>query len=222
MRYRNSGAFERRVRELLQTAVLSYGVIVEQNPHPQAFPDIVSGQYGIEVKFTENDNWRSIANSVFESTRDPGVQEVYIVFGKMGGSPTVAWGRYDESVIHVRTSHVPRFEVEMFPEGRPRNRPPLFELMGTTYDQFAQLSMGERMALIRDYARGRLKPGERLWWIEEQPDQGHSLPLEVRLLYAPTSRRQAAAEGRGRLYCVRKSCNHLESGVSITTLLCIC
>ena len=194
--YPSSTAFEQRVREVLQSATIQYGIAVEMDPHPQAFPDIVVGQYGIEVKFTANDTWRSIANSVFESTRDPGVERIYVVFGKMGGDSMVAWGRYEESVIHVRTSHVPRFEVEMFPEGRPRSRPPLFELMSTTYDDFAKLSLEARMELIRNYARGRLKQGERLWWIEDRPDQGHSLPLEVRLyMHLPQEeKRQMRAE----------------------------
>lgn len=181
VRYGSSASFEQKVREILQTFVAPYGVAVDPDPHPHVFPDIVLGQYGIEVKFTANDTWRSIANSVFESTRDPSVRHIYVVFGKMGGDPGVSWARYEESVIHVRTSHVPRFEVEMFPEGRPKNRPSLFELMGTPYDQFASLPVEARMTHVRNYARSRIKPGEHLWWIEDRPDEGHSLPLQVRL-----------------------------------------
>ncbi|MDE9679635.1 hypothetical protein OGY28_11895 [Citrobacter sp. Cpo137] len=36
------------------------------------------------------------------------------------------------------------------------------------------------MPFIRKYAKNRLKPGERLWWIDDQPDE-RTLPLEVRL-----------------------------------------
>ena len=196
VRYRNSASFEQKVREILQPFVAQYGVVVDPDPHPHVFPDIVLGQYGVEVKFTANDTWRSIANSVFESTRDPDVTHIYVVFGKMGGTPGVCWGRYEESVIHVRTSHVPRFEVEMFSEGRPRNRPTLFELMGTPYDHFAKLPLEARMEHIRDYARSRLKEGEHLWWIEDRPDETHSLPLQVRLyMHLPNEeKRQLRAE----------------------------
>ena len=95
VRYGSSASFEQKVREILQTFVAPYGVAVDPDPHPHVFPDIVLGQYGIEVKFTANDTWRSIANSVFESTRDPSVRHIYVVFGKMGGEPGVSWARYE-------------------------------------------------------------------------------------------------------------------------------
>jgi hypothetical protein len=125
------------------------------------FPDIVLGKYGIEVKFTANDTWRSVANSVFEGTRKAEVEYIYVVFGKMGGTPSVDWDRYDNCVIHVRTSHVPRFEVQIHaPES-------LFSKIGISYKDFCALSIQERMEHIRKYARGRLKKGERLWWLED-------------------------------------------------------
>jgi hypothetical protein len=171
-----SKSFERRVREVLE----NYGLAVDFNPHPYAFPDIVLGKLGVEVKFTTNDTWRSVANSVFESTRDASVEQIYVVFGKMGGEPAVAWGRYEECVIHVRTSHVPRFEVELLPNELPPKRESLFKNFGIAYADFCRLSEHERMEHVRKYARGRLKKGEKLWWLEDRPDEGHSLSLRAR------------------------------------------
>jgi hypothetical protein len=37
------------------------------------------------------------------------------------------------------------------------------------------------MEHIRKFARGRLKQGERLWWLEDQADAGHSLPIQARI-----------------------------------------
>ena len=139
------------------------------------FPDIVLGRFGIEVKFTTNDTWRSVANSVFESFRNKDVKHIYVVFGKMGGKPEVRWGRYEECVMHVRTSHVPRFEVDI------EAQESLFKKFGITYDEFSSLSEEGRMGYIRTYAKARLKPGERLWWLEGKPDEGHSLPMQVKL-----------------------------------------
>jgi hypothetical protein len=196
-RYRSSAALERRVRETLQGLVAPYGVDVDFDPHPYVFPDIVLGQYGIEVKFTSNDTWRSIANSVFESTRSPDVRHIYVVFGKMGGEAAVSWGRYADSVIHVRTSHVPRFEVELF-----SNRQPLFAQMGIPYEEFANSPMEERMRHIRSYARGRLRPGEHLWWMEDRPDEnGHSLPLQVQLYMGLTQREKRGLRAEAALLC---------------------
>ncbi|MBN1867346.1 restriction endonuclease [Candidatus Sumerlaeota bacterium] len=170
-----SAKFEARVREAMKDLVTGYSSDVDFDPHPYVFPDIVLGEFGVEVKFTANDTWRSVANSVFESTRSEEVKYVYVVFGKMGGQPTVDWDTYDNCVIHVRTSHVPRFEVQIHPKES------LFQKMGITYFDFRRLPIHERMQHIRKYARGRLKKGERLWWLEEKPGEEHTLPIQARL-----------------------------------------
>lgn len=175
--YHVPSKFETRVRELLPVLAAGKGIKVDLSPHPQIFPDIVVNEFGIEVKVVHTDAWRSIANSVFEGTRDPTVRQIYILFGKMGGTPEVRWGRYENCVMHVRTSHVPRFEVEI------GAKQPLFAKFGISYAEFCALSPHEKMEHIRRYARKRLKKGDRLWWLEDKPEreQEHSLPLEVRL-----------------------------------------
>jgi hypothetical protein len=174
--FKTSQQFEDRVREITQQLMSGSGISIDFDPHPQAFPDIAIDSFGIEVKFTTNDTWRSVANSVLETNRIHDVKKIYLVFGKMGGKPEVRWGEYDKSVMHVRTSHVPRFEVELDAEKS------LFERMGIPYDEFRELSMEDKMRHIRAYARGRLKPGERMWWLEDTPDDpGHTLPLQARL-----------------------------------------
>jgi hypothetical protein len=173
-----AAAFEARVRTVLGELLEREGVAAELNSRPQVFPDIVAEQFGIEVKFTDSDTWRSIANSVFEGTRDANVKHVYLLFGKMGGTPEVRWGRYGDCVMHVRTSHVPRFEVEI---GTDQS---LFAKFGISYEEFSVLSIPEKMRYIREYARSRhKKDGDRLWWLEDKPEsaQQHSLDLEVRL-----------------------------------------
>lgn len=173
--FKSAKEFEERVREVASEYIQDAEIEIDFNPHPQAFPDIAIGDFGIEVKFTTNDTWRSVANSILETNRIDSVQFVYIVFGKMGGTPTVKWGEYEKSVMHVRTSHVPRFEVEIGAEQS------LFEQMGISYDDFRVSEMHEKMEYIRDYARGRLKSGERLWWLEDRPGEEHTLPIQARL-----------------------------------------
>ncbi|MBE3039244.1 MAG: restriction endonuclease [Chloroflexi bacterium] len=193
--FEKSSVFELRVRETLEGFVKAYGYVVDFDPHPYIFPDIVLGEFGIEVKFTANDTWRSVANSVFESTRDQKVRHIYVVFGKMGGGPAVTWGKYEDCVIHVRTSHVPRFEVEMYP------RESLFQKMGVSYDEFSRLPIADRMVHIRKYARGRLKKGERLWWLEDNPEHGHSLPLQVRLYMGLPQEEKRQLRAEAALLC---------------------
>lgn len=93
----------------------------------------------------------------------------------MGGVPEVRWGTYEASIMHVRTSHVPRFEIEI---GAKES---LFSVMNVSYDEFRYFDIHKKMEFIRKYARGRLKAGERLWWLEDAKDDEHSLPIQARL-----------------------------------------
>jgi hypothetical protein len=194
--FQSSPQFEHRVREVLQEALHGdVSVSIDFNPHPQAFPDIAIGSFGIEVKFTTNDTWRSVANSILETNRIESVEKIYLVFGKMGGKPEVCWGDYEQSVIHVRTSHVPRFEVELFASRS------LFELMGISYDAFRLLPMEDKMHHIRTYARARLRQGERLWWLEDTPDSDHTLPIQARLYTSLTPSEKTRLRAEAALLC---------------------
>jgi hypothetical protein len=193
--YAKSADFELRVREELKSLLVETEIKVDFDPHPYIFPDIVLGEFGIEVKYTANNTWRSVANSVFESTRSDKVKHIYLIFGKMGGTPEVAWGRYEDSVIHVRTSHLPRFEVEINPKRS------LFAIMGIPYEDFLQLPIAEKMIYIRKYARARLKDGERLWWLEDSEETPHSLPLQVKLYMRLSQEEKRKLRAEASLLC---------------------
>ncbi len=194
--FRLSGQFEQRVREVLNDLVEpTWGISIDLHPPNQAFPDIAVGSFGVEVKFTLNDTWRSVANSVLETNRVDTVEKIYLVFGKMGGVPEVQWADYEQSVIHVRTSHVPRFEVELFAHRS------LFDQMGISYDDFRSLPMEEKMRHIRSYARQRLKPGERLWWLEDSSDPEHTLPIQARLYTSLSTDEKNRMRAEAALLC---------------------
>lgn len=192
-----SKVFENRVREVLEQLGAEYDVSIDYNPHPFIFPDIAVGEYGVEVKFTAKDTWRSVANSVFETFRNPDVVFVYVIYGKMGGVPEVKWARYDECVIHVRTSHVPRFELEIDAKSS------LFDLMKISYEDFSALPIEKKMHYIREYAKGRLKEGERLWWLEEKAEPEHSLPIQVRLYMDLPKDEKKSLRAEAALLCPR-------------------
>lgn len=187
--------FENRVREVTQTVAddldadssslmkskqpgdFPLSLQIDMNPPAQGFPDIVLGDVGIEVKFTEADTWRCIANSVLETNKVHSVKHICVVYCKMGGVPEVRYDDWEHAVMHVRTSHVPRFELEI---GASRS---LFSIMGISYDAFSELDMSDKMVYIRNYARSRLKEGEHLWWLDDPSDDSvnHTLPLNARL-----------------------------------------
>lgn len=174
--FATSSAFERRVRSIFADLLPQHlGVVVDFAPPAQAFPDVALGEYGVDVKFSSGDTWRSVANSVQETQRVDSVKFVYVVFCKMGGVPEVRWRSYADCVVHVRTSHVPRFEIDLETDRS------LFDLMGIKYDDFRILPMHEKMKYVREYARGRLKKGERLWWLEDSDSEAHTMPIQARL-----------------------------------------
>ncbi|WAC11233.1 hypothetical protein [Dyadobacter pollutisoli] len=193
--YKTSSEFELRVREEFNVYLANTDVKVDFDPHPYIFPDIVLGEFGVEVKYTANNTWRSVANSIFESTRSNAVKHIYLLFGKMGGTAAVDWGKYDDCVIHVRTSHLPRFEVEINPKKS------LFSIMGLSYEQFLHLPISEKMIHVRKYARARLKEGERLWWLEDNDETSHSLPLQVRLYMRLSQEEKRKLRGEAALLC---------------------
>jgi hypothetical protein len=190
-----SSDFESIVRNLLSKKLVGTDLSVDFDPHPHVFPDICLPPYGVEVKFTVNDTWRSVANSIFETTRNQAVSDTYVIFGKQGGVPEVKWGEYGKIIVHVRTSHVPRFEVDLTSNNS------LFEKMGITYQCFSELTINERMEHIRSYARGRLKEGERLWWIEQPDESRYTLPLEVRLYMSLDQLQKRKLRAEAALLC---------------------
>jgi hypothetical protein len=200
MGFKSSPQFENRVREVLDALTSGdKSFSIDFDPHPQAFPDIAMGEFGVEVKFTLNDTWRSVANSVLETQRIESVKHIYIVFGKMGGVPEVRWGEYEQSVIHVRTSHVPRFEVEL-PSEKAEIKQSLFAEMGISYDEFRGLPMHEKMKHIRAYAR-KIHPDGRLWWIEEKETDEHTVPLQARLYTNLTMDEKTRLRAEAALLC---------------------
>ena len=199
--FKTSAQFENRVREVLNDITKDDDDFqIDFNPHPQAFPDIAMGEYGVEVKFTLNDTWRSIANSVLETQRIDTVKHIYVVFGKMGGVPEVRWGEYEQSVIHVRTSHVPRFEIEL-PSEKAEVKKSLFEQMGICYDDFRQLDMQGKMKHIRAYAR-KIHPDGRLWWVEDKEDSDeHTIPIQACLYTNLTTEEKTCLRAEAALLC---------------------
>lgn len=182
-------AFEIHVRDVLEQVAQGEKVKISPTFHPHAFPDIRGNGFGVEVKTSKKDSWLAVANSVFEGMRDPAVKKIYVVFGKFGGMPSVRWGRYDERITHVRISHAPRFVVEMDRDSS------IFGKMKVTYDDFAQLPPDEKMRHIRDYSRSRLKPGERLWWLEDEQSQGVPLQIRLYMKLSPEEKIKLRAQG---------------------------
>lgn len=139
------------------------GKIQQTGSH--SFPDIVAKKYfGVEVKMTSKDHWISTGNSVLESSRED-VERIYIMFGKLGGTPDVRYRPYQECLPDVSVTHSPRYRIDMnLPRGES-----IFDKIGVDYDKLRKDN--ERIRKIKDYYRSKLKEGEELWWIDKNDDK---------------------------------------------------
>ena len=81
----------------------------------QNFPDIIAEKYyGVEVKSTKSDHWTSTGSSIVESTRDVNVEDIYMLFGKMGGKvPEFRCRPYEDVLYDIAVTHSPRYLINM-------------------------------------------------------------------------------------------------------------
>ena len=130
-----------------------------------AFPDIIaSDYYGVEVKMTVKDHWKSTGNSVLESLREESVRRIYIMFGKLGGEPDVKYRLYQECLPEISVTHSPRYRIDM----NLSNGNSIFDKIGITYDELR--TSGDTIQQIKSYYRQQLKEGEGLWWIDDETE----------------------------------------------------
>ena len=164
--FKSSSSFEKRVREVLAQGIYERGLegTIDFNPPAQAFPDICLGTFGVEVKFTEKDTWKGVGNSISQGMMDDRVTEIYLIWCKAGGEPKVATRLYEDAIYHVRTSHLPRFEIDM------QNTDSWFEKIKIKYSEFSNLFTHQRMDLFRAYTKGKLRQGlkQYYWHLETQ------------------------------------------------------
>lgn len=141
-----------------------------------SFPDIVANRfYGVEVKSTNKNHWKSIGSSILESTRDQNVERIFLTFGKLG-SPVAFMSRpYEECLSGILVTHYPRYQIDMELSAGET----IFDKMGIPYDTLRK--MKDPVAPVSKYYKQRLKPGESLWWVANSNIEETFAPPTVRL-----------------------------------------
>lgn len=132
---------------------------------PQHFPDIIARTcFGVEVKTTKDDSWKSTGSSIIESTRMPDVNDIYLLFGKLGGKLEFRCKPYEECMYDIAVTHSPRYLINMDP--RPKDDT-IFTKMGTSYDNFRNSQ--NIIEVVKKYysEKSKLKDGPIAapWWI---------------------------------------------------------
>jgi hypothetical protein len=131
-----------------------------------SFPDIMAGTYyGVEVKSTKEDKWTSLGSSIVESTRNKSVEDIYMMFGKLGGDiPEFKFRPYQDCLSNIQVTHCPRYTIDM--EIKEKNEETIFEKIHMSYQDFQKSE--DKIDLVRDYyiLQGR-KEGkhEMPWWV---------------------------------------------------------
>jgi len=129
------------------------------------FPDIVAKKYfGVEVKVTKQDHWRSTGNSVLETTRIEDVERIYLFFGKLVTPPDFRFRKYEECLYDIAVTHSPRYLIDM--ELNIGNT--IFDKMGMEYDILRKLD--NPVKEVVKYFRKIARKGEEPWWMGPEDD----------------------------------------------------
>ncbi len=139
----------------------------------QKFPDIVANRfYGIEVKTTTQNHWKTTGNSVLESTRVDDVERIFMLFGKLGKPIEFRCRAYEECLSEVVVTHSPRYLIDMnLEEGKT-----IFDKINSSYNTLRQKK--NPIKPITDYYKSKLKPGQDLWWIQDT-EQSSNLVINI-------------------------------------------
>lgn len=133
----------------------------------QKFPDIVAKKYyGIEVKTTTQNHWKTTGNSVLEGTRVDSVERIFMLFAKLASPIEFRCRPYEEVLSEVVVTHSPRYLIDMNLEKGNT----IFDKIKTPYDTLRKNENPIRP--IVDYYKSKLKLGEELWWMDNQTDVG--------------------------------------------------
>jgi hypothetical protein len=125
------------------------------------FPDIVAKRfYGVEVKTTKQDHWKSTGNSVLESSRVEDVDRIYIFFGKLSKPLGFKYRLYEECLYDVAVTHSPRYLIDMsLMKGQS-----IFDKLKISYDDLRNRQ--NPIKPIINYYRKTAKKGEEPWWMD--------------------------------------------------------
>lgn len=124
------------------------------------FPDIVVGKsFGVEVKTTKSNKWRSTGNSIFESTRIDGVRDIFIYFAQLKTPAKFMYKRYEDCLADIAVTHSPRYLIDM--EVTQENT--IFSRMDISYEMFRALP--NPVEKFIDFVRSNMAAGEEPWWI---------------------------------------------------------
>ncbi|MES2566256.1 MAG: hypothetical protein V4565_05285 [Bacteroidota bacterium] len=140
----------------------------------QKFPDIIAKKYyGIEVKTTTQNHWKTTGNSVLESTRVDNVERIFMLFAKLASPIEFRCRAYEECLSEVVVTHSPRYLIDMnLEKGKT-----IFDKIKMPYDTLRKKD--NPIKPIVDYYKTKLKPGEDLWWMDQDNSRASNIVIKT-------------------------------------------
>lgn len=141
-----------------------------------SFQDIIANKYyGVEVKSTNKNHWKSIGSSILESTRNQNVERIFLTFGKLGIPIAFKSRPYEECLSGISVTHYPRYQIDM----ELKKGETIFDKMGISYDDLRNTD--NPVKPVSQYYKKQLKEGESLWWATDSEAEQVGTPPTVRL-----------------------------------------
>ena len=141
------------------------------------FPDIVAdGFYGVEVKSTNKDHWTSTGSSIVESTRIDSVENIYMLFGKLGGNPPEFRCRpYQDVMYDIAVTHSPRYLIDM----TLKKGETIFDKLDYPYDKLR--TSPDAIERVKQYYKKQAKKqgGSMPWWIDDAETEPISMNIRL-------------------------------------------
>ena len=160
----------------------------------QKFPDIIAKKYyGIEVKTTTQNHWKTTGNSLLESTRVDNVERIFMLFAKLASPIEFRCRPYEEVLSEVVVTHSPRYLIDMnLEKGKT-----IFDKIKKPYDTLRKNENPIRP--IVDYYKSKLKPGEELWWMDAENNSKPS-SIVIKIWNNLSAREKQELKNRSMIY----------------------
>ena len=140
----------------------------------QKFPDIIANNfYGVEVKSTKQNHWKTTGNSILESTRVENIQRIYMLFGKIVDPIEFKCRLYEDCLYDVLVTHSPRYAIDMNLE----NGETIFDKIDIDYDDIRQSE--NPIKPFKEYYRNKLSEGQELWWLDNEEYKPDSIVFKI-------------------------------------------
>lgn len=150
------------------------GWSVDYNEDAHRFPDVIintsHGNFGIEVKSSKSKNWETLGGSINESTKVPGLNEVFILFGKnINDRIHIKIKEFSKCVKSVAVTHSPRYLIDMEIE----DGCDIFSILNTTYQDVC--SNNQPFKVFKEYFKEKArKSNAKFWFLSDDENERRS------------------------------------------------